>query len=290
MATFPTSVSEFRRVARRTPRVMARTLGAFASGRNLLAEVDQLREKAQRLELQHQRVEVQYMRVITTLIRRHYLDAAVPPAELRLHVGAQDSVLNFWAKGIGSSDLVLEAFGEEPPGRMLDWGCGSGRTLFWLRAYPGWRANYHGTDVDEAAVAFLEEQGEERVVACKDDPPLPFPDGHFAGIFSFSVLTHIPPENHPGWWQEVRRVLQPGGLALITTDSRMSDVPAELAAEFRRSGTAFATGPGHYKHLSRVSEEFTRQAIGTTLTVEEFRPRGYLGQDVILARRPADPD
>ena len=214
------------------------------------------------------------MRVITTLVRRHYLDAAVPPAELRLHVGASDSVLNFWAKGIGSSELVLEIFGEEPPGPMLDWGCGSGRTLFWLRAYPGWRANYHGTDVDEAAIAFLKEQGEERVATCQDDPPLPFPDGHFAGIFSFSVLTHIPPEKHTEWWQELRRVLRPGGLALVTTDSRMSDVPAELAAEYRRSGTAFATGPGHYKHLSRVSEEFTRAAIGTTLIVEDFRPRG----------------
>ena len=37
-----------------------------------------------------------------------------------------------------------------------------------------------------------------------------------------------------------------------------------------------------------MSEEFTREAIGTTLTVEDFRPRGYLGQDMILARRPAD--
>lgn len=271
---------DFRRSAT-LMRSLAANLKAIASGRNLLVQIDGLR-KAQ------DGVEVQYMRVISSLVGRHYGAAPVPPPELRIHVGATDSALNFWAKGISSSQLVLDAFGGEPAGPVLDWGCGSGRTRFWLRAYPAWNERYYGCDVDEAAIGWLQEHGEPRVSVCGDEPPLPYADGQFAGLFSFSVLTHIPPDRHDAWYQEVARVLRPGGVALITTDSRTGDVPPRLADEFARTGAVFATAAGHYKHLCRVSEAFTRAAIGASLAVDEVRPNGYLGQDVIVAHRPME--
>ena len=80
-------------------------------------------------------------RLVTELLVEQRGFCLMPPPELRLHVGAHESAGNFWNQGRGSSARVIEVFGEVPPGQVLDWGCGSGRTLYWLYARQPWRAN-----------------------------------------------------------------------------------------------------------------------------------------------------
>jgi SAM-dependent methyltransferase len=215
----------------------------------------------------------------------------LPPEDLRLHVGTNTTAANFWGQGASSARRVARLFGSPPPGPVLDWGCGSGRTLNWLKAMPGWREAYYGCDVDPAAIEWLRNKGFANVAACGDLPPLPYPDNFFAGAFAFSVLTHIRPEHHGAWYAELARVLRPGGRAFLTTQGsfiveRLERPEPALLASFQATGAAYQTSEGHYKDAALVSEAFTRAAASPYLEFESYDAPGYANMDAFVVRKP----
>lgn len=217
----------------------------------------------------------------------------LPPADLRLHVGSVDSAGNWWTQGRNSAARVLEVFGLEPGEPILDWGCGSGRTLHWLHAYPAWRRAWRGCDVDAKAIRWLHSRGfEDQAQVCADLPPLPYPDDSFAGLYSFSVLTHIHPERHRAWYLELARILRPGARAHLTVQGDgpvLADGAGYLPAEIdvlRRQGWLWAERPGHHKNAAVVSEAFTRSAVNQVLQIERYTPCGYARLDELILRKP----
>lgn len=99
--------------------------------------------------------------------------------------------------------------------RALDLGCGAGR-FSGLLADAG--ARVVGADVAEAALerARANHPGLDfRLVPT--DGPLPFADGAFELVWASEVIEHI--ADTARWLSEVRRVLVPRGLLLITTPS-----------------------------------------------------------------------
>ena len=230
-------------------------------------------------------------KLVTELLMESRGAVLMPPAHLRLHVGAQDSAANFWNQGRLSSSRVLEVFGEAPEGPVLDWGCGSGRTLYWLYGHEAWRKAYRGCDVDAEAIAWLRKKMAGKAVKVSGDtPPLPYGDGEFAGLFGFSVLTHIHPERHGDWLREIHRVLRRGGRAYLTVngDARMTDARAfsDLSrATFARQGWYYETHEGHYKDASIVSRDYLLAAAEGLFEVEEYRPEGYHEHDDMILRK-----
>ena len=266
-------------------RALSRNAAALAGGHDLLTRTQAAQDA---LAAERARAES----VIRALIDRHYGGWPLPPPELRRRVGADDTALEFWAKGIASSEVVLGLFGAEPDGPVLDWGCGCGRTRLWLEPHPAWRTGYHGCDIDPEAVAWLSEQGVDCVSVSGELPPLPYEDGAFAGLVGFSVLTHVPPERHPAWYGEIRRVLRPGAKAFLTTlggDWAPSRATPAGREHFRAHGWAFEPDdrPGCGHHLAAVTEAFTRTALGDRLVVERFTEGGYLNQDAWVLVRPS---
>ena len=247
--------------------------------------------KTQR-SLQDQAKQIAWLeKLVTDLLVEQRGFCLLPPPELRLHVGARDSAANFWNQGRNSSARVIEVFGQTPPGRVLDWGCGSGRTLYWLYGSPAWREAYRGCDVDAQAIGWLKKKHRiDTVSVCASEPPLPYGDGEFAGLFSFSVLTHIPPERHRAWYEELHRVLAPGGRAYITVngDSRAADTAAFTDGEqtlFARQGWLWADREGHYKGAAVVGRGFTQKALAGLFELECYRDAGYHQQDDMVLRR-----
>jgi SAM-dependent methyltransferase len=97
-------------------------------------------------------------------------------------------------------------------GRVLDFGCGCGRTL----RHFGSDA-IDGCDVDAAAIAWMQRNaGMQRFAANRFDPPLPWHDETFDLAYSVSIFTHLGEAAQREWLQELRRVLKPGGGALLT--------------------------------------------------------------------------
>jgi SAM-dependent methyltransferase len=100
--------------------------------------------------------------------------------------------------------------------RVLDFGCGSGRTL---RHFAGETAvaEIAGCDIDADSVEWVRENlcPPFSVHLCAENPPLPWADGHFDLIWALSVFTHIT-DAWSAWLVELDRVLADDGL-LITT-------------------------------------------------------------------------
>lgn len=214
-----------------------------------------------------------------------------PPEHLRLHVGTRTTEANFWFQGLKSSERVRQVFGDMPPGPVLDWGCGSGRTANWLLKRPGWREHYHGCDVDASAIAWLKGKGVQRVQVSSELPPLPYEGSRFAGVFSFSVLTHIPAERHRSWYEEIARVMRPGGRAFFTVQgdgliATGKPLRSETLEAYRRDGYAYEVHEGHYKDAALVSPGFARKAFAGLFEEELYEVGGYANMDVFILRKP----
>ncbi|HMJ32356.1 MAG TPA: class I SAM-dependent methyltransferase [Baekduia sp.] len=96
-----------------------------------------------------------------------------------------------------------------PDPRLLDAGCGSGRTLDELARY----GRVSGIDLSPEAVAAAHRRG-HRDVRVGHVERLPFPDATFDVVTCLDVVEHTPDDR--ATLAELRRVARPGGLLLVT--------------------------------------------------------------------------
>lgn len=95
---------------------------------------------------------------------------------------------------------------------LLDLGCGAGKGP--LEAFP--EANGVGLDFSRAQV----ELGRSRLAAdfvLGDMAALPFADDTFDAVTAFFSIIHVPIDEHRAVFEEVRRVLRPGGQFVFCT-------------------------------------------------------------------------
>lgn len=154
--------------------------------------------------------------------RRTGYDGPIPPAVLRARVGVGISVQHFFATGVQNAELVKAA--AEAQNRALgemrlvyDWGCGCGRLLLPLQGHVGNGTVLAGSDVDAEAIGWLRgAQPGMRLAVNGFEPPLPLGDGEADLLVSSSILTHLSGPDQDLWLAEVKRVLAPDGLAVIS--------------------------------------------------------------------------
>jgi len=101
---------------------------------------------------------------------------------------------------------------------VLDFGCGCGRVTRWWRDFPGSLA---GSDLDPQAVVWCRRNLPfARFEVNGLEPPLVFEDGSFDLVYALSVFTHLTADLQLAWRDELRRVLRPTGVLLMTTHGR----------------------------------------------------------------------
>jgi ubiquinone/menaquinone biosynthesis C-methylase UbiE len=153
-----------------------------------------------------------------------------------------------WRIGIGSDlDLLYEAaeeIGRQPPGsRILDMPCGGGVALRGLK--PGQGVSYVAADIAREMLERTMEAARERGVAGQvevrvaDVAALPFPDGEFDLVVSFTGL-HCFPDPHRALVEMVR-VLEPGGV--ITGSAVLNDTGLRFEPMRRIGRVAHLLGP-----------------------------------------------
>jgi SAM-dependent methyltransferase len=168
--------------------------------------------------------------------------------------------------------------GGRAPGRLLDYGCGSG-ALVEFAAARGWRAQ--GYEPSRRAV----DAGRARGLDLTADPA-ELPAGGFDVVFSHHVIEHLPRPVEAV--SRLRGWLRPGGLLLAATPNAAS-LRARLSAPWlpRRLGleNRYHSYPIHLLYFSGPSLAGCLERAG--LAVREVTTYG-LGLDS-LRRRPAAP-
>jgi SAM-dependent methyltransferase len=120
--------------------------------------------------------------------------------------------------------------------RVLDYGCGYGRTLAELRD-AGWR-NTVGVDFSGAMIARGRGERPDLDLRSISRARLGEPDGAFDVALLFAVLTAIPDEGEQdAVMTELRRLVRPGGLLYL------SDYPLQAGARYAER---YAAGRARY--------------------------------------------
>ncbi len=122
-----------------------------------------------------------------------------------------------------------------PDARILDYGCGYGRTLVELSRLGYVKAV--GVDFAPAMIARGRQQFPSLDLRVIHRLPLPEPDGAFDAVFLMAVLTCIPSDaDQDALLVELRRLLRPGGMLTI------SDMPLQTdERNLRRYESAVST-------------------------------------------------
>jgi SAM-dependent methyltransferase len=177
-------------------------------------------------------------------------EGPIPPAMLRFRVSESISMPEFQRIGKGCFHLVkqnLSAFGVDlaDTERVLDFGCGCGRTLKWfIREYP--KVDFYGADVDDEAIAWCQKHlARGRFSANSPEPPLPFPDRFFDVVYCFSVFTHLNEALQDCWLLELKRILKPAGVLVITVHGQ------NAAKGLDTEGRAMLTAKGFVHRRSK---------------------------------------
>jgi SAM-dependent methyltransferase len=147
--------------------------------------------------------------------------APLPPVELAARVGARHANDLDGFEEVGAA-MRSEIVGLLPSGwsfagkRVLDFGCGAGRTLRHFVKEAG-VAEIYGCDIDVPSIEWLRSELSPpfHVFASGERPPLQVDSGSFDLVWAISVFTHLD-EHWAEWLLELQRILANDGLLIAT--------------------------------------------------------------------------
>ena len=236
------------------------------------------------------------------------IGAAQPPDDV--HAMARGPLAA--AGGIYEADMVVEALSNAGVDIAnvtsgLDFGCSSGRVLRALRAaFPDGR--WRGCDPNVAAVAWASQNLPGIEFFVNDDaPPLPLDDGSLDLAYAISIWSHFEPALGIRWFEEMHRVIAPGGHLVCTThglssvayyatrDLRPHEQSREIGESLYRSGAWYLAEFGEQGDWGVVnpswgtaflSPEWMLTQLCPSWGVLYFAPgRNQLNQDVYVLER-----
>lgn len=234
-------------------------------------------------------------------LERRPAGMAVPPARLRFRVGEDSRLSAFLEVGrhtANNIEAVLSDAGFEftPDRRVLDFGCGCGRTLrFLMERLP--QLEWHGVDVDAEAIEWCRAHLPGGQFACGQPlPPLPFEGAAFDLIYAISVFTHLNEDFQRAWIVELARILKPGGMLLLSVYSEnvWRSQPEAAAVEagrfvFRESEKLKGILPDWYHTALQNRERITSLLAGRFSRIS-FHQRGLGDHDAVIAWKAGGAD
>lgn len=152
------------------------------------------------------------------------------PVDVTLEASPEDGMLrgipheHYLSVGIGALTAIqsfARMWGVEAFGSIMDFGCGHGRVLRWLRAaYP--LAAVVGADIDADGVAFCARTFGAEPLASRVDFGAMQPPRNFDLIFAGSVITHLSEDQGRLLLEKFISWLNPGGIAVLSSHGNIS--------------------------------------------------------------------
>ncbi len=209
----------------------------------------------------------------------------LPPVELIVRVAGTADTGWFLEGGQLAAESVqaaLERAGRPIAelGSVLDFGCGCGRVARRWRALRG--VAVHGSDANAEAIDWCRVNlpfGEFEMNGL--EPPLVYADDSFDAIYALSVLTHLPERLGLAWRDELRRVLRPNGLLIVTTHGAVyrEKLTEAERARFDRGQLVvrWESAAGTNLCAAYHPESYLRTRVAEGFELVEHVPRGAAG-------------
>lgn len=160
---------------------------------------------------------------IASVAERSGLSTVQPPEDI--HVMARGPLAA--AGGVYDADMIVDALasagvGMDTVGAALDFGCSSGRVVRVLAAsYPSTR--WLGCDPNKPAIEWAAGNLPGiSFFASSHQPPLELEDGSLDLAYAISIWSHFAPELGLRWFDEMHRLIRPGGHLVMTTHGLQS--------------------------------------------------------------------
>lgn len=175
----------------------------------------------------------------------------------------------------------VRAVGDATQVKLLDIGCGTGRTLHQIaRTHPAMRL--HGVDLSPAYIKLARKRlldVDEITLAVENAEHLPWSDASFDIVTSVYLFHELPRNARRNVVREMLRVVKPGGLVVIEDSAQPSESP-ELAAVLHGFPRDFH---------EPFYEDYLEDDLGRLLEevgFEDVATRPTLVAKVVSARRP----
>jgi SAM-dependent methyltransferase len=248
------------------------------------------------------RARIGYLTDRTTRARNTRMHAAgapdglpLPPPALVYAVAGHFDVQEYYESGRIHAQLLREVLGKngfdvERLGAILDFGCGCGRVVRNWRDLPGTRV--HGCDYNPTLVEWCRRSlpfAEFRVNELQ--PPLPYASAGFDFAYAISVFTHLTEPLQHAWMADLKRVLAPGGLLVITTKgaSRLGPLDDAERERFRQGELVVQAARYVGRNLCAAyhPESYVRERLAEGFRTLDYLPAddGYQTQDVYLLQK-----
>lgn len=101
--------------------------------------------------------------------------------------------------------------------KVLDWGCGPARIIRHLPKISNNKTSFYGTDYNKESIDWCKNNiSNIKFNNNKLEAKLPYKNHYFDAIYGISIFTHLSEEMHFDWFNELKRVLKPNGILLIS--------------------------------------------------------------------------
>lgn len=237
-------------------------------------------------------------------------DLPVPPPEFHLLISGNPNlnVADYFEIGGACAETIKSILSRNGLDignfhAVLDFGCGVGRVIRHFQHLKG--TKLFGSDINPAFVEWCKANLPFAEFALNEAcPPLIHSSGIFDLVYAFSVFTHLPEPFQTLWFQELSRVLIPGGYLVMTThgEAYAKHILSQEDREKFQSGQLIVYNeqevgkPLSYGQCNAFHPEvFVKEKIanGYPFELADFMKgeivdadRGVIGQDVYLLRKP----
>jgi len=228
--------------------------------------------------------------------RRAHPGVSLPPLRLLWDAQSHTDYELYWTSGLASAAFYWSLIRTKLPVvpgvavSVCEWGCGPGRIV---RHLPELCADHavslFGTDYNDASIAWCNAHISAVTFFHNElAPPLPFRSGQLDALYCRSVFTHLSEEMHHQWIAELKRVVRPAGLIVISTQGA-----AHLSRLLPEERDQYARGELVVRRLAEEgklffsafhSPRFVREKLLVGMQVEEHQ-EGRTSQDVWVVRR-----
>ena len=223
-------------------------------------------------------------------------NVALPP-DYMMYESFQLNYSKYFSGGKESAAWVVELLRKHidlNQTNLLDWGCGPGRIVRHMPELLGNRNGYFGTDYNANSIRWCSENIPLVTFNHNSlEAELPYSDNKFDAIYGISIFTHLSEKMHFNWYAELRRVLKPGGILLVTTQGnqfKSKMTPSEIA-EFEKGSLVIRGNvkEGHRTYSAFHPDQFIKLLFHQDKIEEKIvidaEGKNYIPQDTWIVRK-----